>query len=75
MDESPDTPNTVAAAVEGSGATRIGEHTVAWGPKDVFTIPAGQWVTHHGGAAPSRVLVVSDREVFRRLDLLTEEWG
>ena len=45
----------MAAVVEGHGATRIGEHTVTWGPKDVFTIPAGQWVTHHGGSAPSRV--------------------
>jgi gentisate 1,2-dioxygenase len=67
--------NAVVSIVDGRGLSRVGEHTVAWGPRDVFTIPAGHWVTHRGESAPCRALVVSDREVFRRLDLLTEEWG
>jgi gentisate 1,2-dioxygenase len=67
--------NAVMSVVEGRGRSRIGDHALPWGPKDVFTVPAGNWVTHRGESAPCRLLVVSDREIFRRLDLLTEEWG
>jgi gentisate 1,2-dioxygenase len=67
--------NAVMSVVEGRGLSRIGDHSVSWGPRDVFTVPAGNWVTHRGESAPCRLLVVSDREIFRRLDLLTEEWG
>lgn len=31
----------------GGGSTASGDATIAWGRKDAFTIPSGQWVTHH----------------------------
>jgi gentisate 1,2-dioxygenase len=64
----------VCAVVEGSGTTRIGDETISWEPKDVFTLPTGAWVRHRA-QGKARLFVVSDREVLRRLDLLEEEFG
>jgi gentisate 1,2-dioxygenase len=67
--------NTIVSIVDGHGTSEISGHTITWGPYDVFAIPGTSWTLHRAGTAPCRALVVSDREVFRRLDLLTEEWG
>lgn len=67
--------NAVVSVVEGQGTSLVGDETVAWEPRDLFTLPAGNQVTHRSRSARSRLLVVSDREIFRRLDLLTEEWA
>ncbi len=69
------TGNAVAAVVEGRGSTRIGEKTLRWGQKDVFSMPHGNWIAHTAEGGPARLFVVSDREVLRRLDLLKEEFG
>ena len=61
--------------VEGHGTSRIGDQTLSWGPKDVFSIPHGNWVTHFAEGVPARLFVVTDRDVLRRLDLLKEEFG
>ena len=65
--------HAVVAVVEGRGTTTIGDVTFAWEPKDVFSVTAGDWVTHQALEGPARLFVTSDREVLRRLDLLTEE--
>lgn len=64
--------NAVAAVVEGTGTSTIGDETIAWEPKDVFSIPHGQW-TVHAPSETARIFVTTDREVLRRLDLLTED--
>lgn len=66
------TANLVCTVVEGHGETRIGEQRFPWGPRDTFTLPQHNWVSHHseGGA---RLFVVSDADVLRRLGLLKEE--
>jgi gentisate 1,2-dioxygenase len=46
-----------------------------WERGDVFTLPHKQTYVHRGASAPARLFVVSDREVYRRLDLLTETFG
>jgi gentisate 1,2-dioxygenase len=66
------TATAVVAVVDGSGRTRCGEHTIEWGPKDIFTIPHGQW-TSHSASDTARLFVTSSREILRRLDLLKEE--
>ena len=48
--------------------------TFAWGPKDVFTLPSGQWITHHAGVR-ARLFITTDREILRRLDLLEESYA
>ncbi len=68
------TSNAICVVVEGSGESRIGEQTFAWGPKDIFTLPQGNWIAHKAFAL-ARLFVYSDREVFTRLGLLKEEYG
>ena len=67
--------SAVCLAAEGHGITRVGDEIVSWDPKDLFTLPPGNWISHRSGSARSRLLIVSDREILRRLDLLSEEWG
>jgi gentisate 1,2-dioxygenase len=66
--------NAVCTIVEGSGSSRIGDETIAWEAKDVFTLPAGNWISHQPRGT-AKLFVASDREVFRRLGLLREELG
>ncbi len=67
--------NAICVVVEGHGASSVGNESFAWGPKDVFTLPQGNWITHHAGDTIARLFVYSDREVYLRLDLLKEEYG
>jgi gentisate 1,2-dioxygenase len=67
--------NAICAVVEGHGTSRIGNETFAWGPKDVFTMPQGNWIVHRTESEKARLFVYSDREVFSRLGLLKEEYG
>jgi gentisate 1,2-dioxygenase len=66
--------STVCCVVEGGGASEIGGKTINWEPKDVFTVPQGAWVSHRASADNARIFMVSNREVYRRLGLLTEAW-
>lgn len=67
--------NSVCAIVEGEGVSHIGEEKLKWGPRDIFSIPRNNWITHHAGDSPARMFVTTDRDVLARLDLLNEEWG
>jgi gentisate 1,2-dioxygenase len=69
------TGNAVCAVVEGRGTSQIGDETLQWGPKDVFSMPHGNWITHRTDGEHARLFVVTDRDVLRRLDLLKEEFG
>ena len=69
------TSNAICAVVEGSGSSRIGNETFAWEAKDNFSMPHGHWITHRCTSDTATLFVVTDREVLRRLDLLTEEYG
>ncbi|MGE5146677.1 MAG: cupin domain-containing protein [Candidatus Eiseniibacteriota bacterium] len=67
------TSSAVCAVVEGTGTSRIGDDEIAWGPKDIFVLPHGAWISHRAQGGAARLFMVSDREVFRRLGLLREE--
>jgi gentisate 1,2-dioxygenase len=69
------TSNAVGVVVEGTGSSRVGNETFAWQPKDIFSMPHGNWVSHRCEGGSATLFVVTDREVLRRLDLLTEEYG
>ena len=69
------TSNAIGVVVEGHGTSTIGSETFAWAPKDVFTMPQGNWITHRAGPQRARLFIYSDREVFARLGLLREEYG
>jgi gentisate 1,2-dioxygenase len=64
---------TLAVVIEGSGESTIGRTTQRWQARDVFTLPEWQWVSHKAEGEPARLLLVTDREVRRRLGLLREE--
>jgi gentisate 1,2-dioxygenase len=69
------TSNALCTVVEGTGETQVGDTTVSWGPKDVFTLPQNNWVSHRASGATARLFVVSDREVLARLGLLKEQYA
>ncbi|HXQ50902.1 MAG TPA: cupin domain-containing protein [Stellaceae bacterium] len=65
--------NCVCVVMEGEGSTRIGDETVTWGPKDIFSLPHDQWISHKARTAPARIFQITDRETLRRLDYLRDE--
>ena len=69
------TSNAVCVVVEGNGTSRVGNETFAWDAKDIFSMPHGNWISHRAASKTATLFVVTDREVLRRLDLLTEEYG
>ena len=68
------TASAVCTIIEGSGTSKVGNDAVEWSARDIFSLPAGQWVTHRANPARTRMFIVSDREVLRRLGLLQEEY-
>jgi gentisate 1,2-dioxygenase len=67
--------NAVCAVVEGAGASRIGETVMPWKANDIFSMPQGNWIAHEAHGGPARLFIVTDREVYKRLGLLTEDYG
>jgi gentisate 1,2-dioxygenase len=61
--------------MEGSGTSHVGEDTLRWGPRDIFNLPHGNWITHRSDAARAMLFVVTDRDVLKRLGLLREQYG
>jgi gentisate 1,2-dioxygenase len=64
----------VCVVVDGRGSTRVGTSSIEWETSDVFTLPHGMW-TEHCASETSTVFVASDRELYRRLNLLTDEYA
>ena len=67
--------NVVCCVVEGEGESIVGDTTIRWRPRDVFTIPQLNVVRHRALKSPSRLFMVSDRDVLERLGLLMETLG
>ena len=63
----------MVAVIEGHGRTQSDGNSVSWGPKDIFTLPSGQWMTHRADER-ARLFLTSDREILRRLGLLEETY-
>ncbi len=67
------TSNSLCIVAEGAGTSRIGDETFTWEQNDVFTVPHWKWVTHRASAAGTKLVVVTDRDLMRRLNLLRDE--
>jgi gentisate 1,2-dioxygenase len=65
--------HAVCAVVEGAGSTRIGAQNIAWERNDIVTLPHGVPVVHTA-TSDALIFLVSDRELYRRLDLLEETY-
>jgi gentisate 1,2-dioxygenase len=66
--------STLCCVVEGRGTSEIGGKTITWEPLDLFTVPHGAWASHCAESDSARIFTVSNREVYRRLGLLTETY-
>ena len=65
---------SVYAVVEGEGRTMVGEHTIEWGKRDIFVVPA--WAPHHHEAATDAfAFSFSDRGLHQKLGLFRERRG
>ena len=67
------TSNGVVYVVAGEGATRVGDWHMSWSRNDVFTLPHWNWITHIAASDDTRLFLITDREVLRRLALLRDE--
>jgi gentisate 1,2-dioxygenase len=61
--------------VEGSGESQVGDATIRWKKRDIFTLPQGNRIVHRSHGGPARLFQVSDRDIYARLGLLKEEYG
>ena len=50
------TDGTIFACVEGKGATKVGNETLEWGPRDVFVIPSWKRLFAQGRGRERAVL-------------------
>ena len=70
------TYNAICLVVSGEGRSTVGDSSFEWSRHDVFTVPHWTWASHaaagweSGGAA--ELLVVTDRAIYERLELLRE---
>jgi gentisate 1,2-dioxygenase len=69
------TGNAICVVLDGEGESRIGDKTLAWRRNDVFTIPHWTWARHRADSERAHVFMMTDRELFRRLELLRDETG
>ena len=64
--------NVICLVVAGEGRSTIGDQSFEWSQHDVFTIPHWTWARHEPRGT-AELFVVTDREIYERLDLLREE--
>ena len=67
------TSNAVCLVVSGEGRSTVGEQRFEWSRHDVFTIPHWTWASHEATSGAADLFMVTDRELYSRLDLLREE--
>jgi gentisate 1,2-dioxygenase len=67
--------NAICVVMDGEGETRVGEQTIAWERHDIFTLSAGNWISHMTKSAEARLVMISDREIMNRLGFLSEVYA
>jgi gentisate 1,2-dioxygenase len=68
------THSAVCLVVSGEGRSTIGERSFEWSRHDVFTVPHWTWASHESREG-AELLIVTDRAIYERLELLREEIG
>ena len=69
------TASSVCCVVEGSGESEVGNETIRWNKRDIFTLPQGNRIVHKSTDGAAHLFQVSDRDLYARLGLLKEEYG
>jgi gentisate 1,2-dioxygenase len=67
------THNAIYLVVSGEGRSTVGERSFEWSRHDVFTAPHWTWASHEPRGGTADLLVVTDRAIYERLELLREE--
>ncbi len=66
--------HAVCTVLEGRGSTTAGSTTIEWEPRDIFSLPHGSPIVHHSEETVY-LFLVTDRELYARLDLLRETYA
>ena len=61
--------NSVCCVIEGQGESQIGNNTMRWTKRDIFTLPQGNRIVHNSAGGAARLFRSSDRDIFARLGL------
>jgi gentisate 1,2-dioxygenase len=69
------TSNALCIVAEGEGTSQIGDERFSWEKNDVFTIPHWKWAIHRASADGTKLVMVTDRDLMRRLNLLRDEFA
>ena len=67
------THNAICLVVAGEGRSSVGDESFEWSRHDVFTVPHWTWASHEARGGSADLLVVTDRAIYERLELLREE--
>ncbi len=67
------TGTALCIVIEGNGRSTIGDVELAWSRNDIFTVPNWTWHAHVADDRTARLLVVTDREIYRRTGWLREQ--
>lgn len=67
--------SALCIVVEGEGVSDIGGQRIEWAANDVFTMPSRMFASHEAKSGRARLFQVSNRDLYRRLGLLSEEWA
>ncbi len=67
------TSNAVCVVARGEGHSQVGEKTVHWKHRDVFTLPHWNWIRHTAATDDALVFMMTDRELMASIGYLREE--
>lgn len=67
------TGNAVCVVVRGQGRSVVGDTTIDWKPRDVFTLPHWNWISHTA-SEDAIIFTMTDREMLAALGYLREEF-
>ena len=66
------TSNAVCVVAQGNGSSQVGNKTIAWKQKDVFTAPHWNWISHTA-SEEAVIFMMTDRELLASLGYLRDE--
>jgi len=66
------TGNAVCVVADGHGHSQVGNKTISWKKRDVFTLPHWNWISHTA-TDDAVIFMMTDRELLASLGYLREE--
>ncbi len=69
------TGTAVCIVIDGSGTSTVGDQKIKWMQNDIFTLPNWTWQSHIAQSKSAHLLLITDRELYRRAGLLREQFA